>query len=331
MLWMVGAMMACLPSHARAGERLRFSATAVNAETGATISEFRIVRGWIRDDLGDDAVMWEPHIKSDGLPDDPPVIDEEDLFGRKVRFVAAAQGFSPAVSPWYLGTGDKEYQFRLSPGSPKFSGQILTPEGRPADGVTVAIRQYGDLLLSGGEIHFSGNATDSITRTRDGGRFSLPRLVPDLRLIAAHPDWGYAEFNVGSDATNATIRLEPWAAIEGTFNPPPGSTAPFRIMVDLPLGENPRYLLIPIQKEFEVPIGSDGKFAFHRVPPRAMDLMLIRPTLAERHTVVSMTRVELVAGQTARPVVPNNTTRPNATPPGPRADSPSQRPAPSLP
>ncbi|MBL9137829.1 MAG: hypothetical protein JNK85_18315 [Verrucomicrobiales bacterium] len=318
-LWMVGAVVTTLLCPAKATERLRFSATAVNAETGAAITEFRIVRGWVRDDLGDHAVMWEPHIKSDGLPDDPPVIDEEDLFGRKVRFVATAPGFQPEASPWYLGPGDREFQFRLRPGSDRFEGRVETPEGKPVPEATVAMRQYGDLLLIGGRLHGSGGDPKDgvgIRRTDSEGRFVVQRRAPDLRLAISHPEWGYAEWEASPSATNGVIRLRPWASIQGRLSAPPDPAQQLRVMVDLPIGENPRFLLIPINHEFEVPVDPEGRFVLSRVPPRAMELRLTQVDPQQPNRIISYTRVNLLPGQTAHPVVENRATyRPAASVP----------------
>lgn len=293
----------------QAAERLRFRATAVNAGTEATISEFRIVRGWVRDDLGDHAVMWEPHVRSDGRPDDPPVIDEEDLFGRKVRFVATAPGFLPELSPWYLGPGDQEFEFRLRPGSDRFEGRVETPEGRPVAGATVVVRQYGDLLLIGGQLHVSGGDPKDgigVLRTDTEGRFVVHRRVPDLRLAASHPEWGYAEWDAAPSATNGVIRLRPWASIQGRVSEPPDPSQQLRVMVDLPIGENPRFLYIPINREFEVPVDPDGRFVFARVPPRAMELRLTQVDPQHPHRIIAYTRVNLAPGEVGHPVIENS-------------------------
>ncbi len=189
---------------------LRIRARAVDAETGAPVKRFRLlsatsgVQGEPPSKL-----LWEPVAEGQATEGEVEVPVHWTWPG--MRFGATAPGYTLSVGPVFEVAGQQEFEFRMKCGSGP-EGQVWSAEGRPLAGVTVGLLGYGITMLSGGQLGSSSFDGRGVTTTDAGGRFAFPSLVPEPRVVAAHPEFGYAEVAGSELARDPVLHLRAWGS-----------------------------------------------------------------------------------------------------------------------
>jgi hypothetical protein len=183
----------------------------VDTETGEPIESFKYVEG----------VWWEPSYDGYILQSSNVETGKAGTFRFQMESAChkfcvrvEAEGYRPLVSREIMpNEGEIDIDFQLEKGSSP-AGVVLTPEGQPARGASVAVGgERMPLMVNNGQAQqFSA---DALTTTDGEGRFELP--VPDANhtIVVLHES-GWAELNSPNDQAVASITLVPWSQVEGT-------------------------------------------------------------------------------------------------------------------
>ena len=95
---------------------------------------------------------------------------------------------------------------------------VLTADGAPAAKAKVAFGLAGDtIVVIDGDIKIIDDNTPRKRWTTDqAGRFHLPPLIDKYWLVVTHPD-GFVRLKCNPKSNPNSIRLTPWARVEGSF------------------------------------------------------------------------------------------------------------------
>jgi beta-lactamase regulating signal transducer with metallopeptidase domain/protocatechuate 3,4-dioxygenase beta subunit/uncharacterized GH25 family protein len=178
-----------------------------------------------------------------------------------------ADGYLSAESRTiYVNEGKVAVRFDLKKGE-SVATSITTPDGAPAAKARVALGVAGSQIRNrNGEID-PGQLVNAIHAVADAdGKVKFPPQTEPFYLVVTHPA-GYARVQVTLDTIPKTIKLEPWATVEGTFR----------------IGKNPapnvRLTLIPeargfhesgvlqIYSSYHTTTDKNGRYRFDRVLP----------------------------------------------------------------
>ena len=127
-----------------------------------------------------------------------------------------ARGFVRQKTPIEVGEGATKIV--LTEGGGMIEGIVLLPDGRPAEGASVALKKsQKPLSLRGSQLQ--GYANDSIASTDAAGHFVLPSDSDATALFASHAA-GLGRVTTNNSITSGgtcKISLQPWGRIEGTI------------------------------------------------------------------------------------------------------------------
>jgi uncharacterized GH25 family protein len=190
---------------------LVISGTVTDAKTKEPIKSFRVIPG---NRYGQGQLFWN---RSDAstAKDGKYEIRENRVDGIRVIRVEA-EGYKPQESEDIKAEDENVLlDFELERGA-DIEGLVLTPDGKPAAGAKLAMG------ISGAQISIrNGDVGDSSTyaarfETDKSGKFHFPPQDNAFTLVVTHPA-GYAKIPSGADWKQDTIKLEPWARVEGAF------------------------------------------------------------------------------------------------------------------
>ncbi len=242
---------------------LVISGTVVDAETKEPIKRFRVVPGWRHDQSDMSWSTRESFVASQGRY---RVRHTTDRFAHLLRI--EADGYRTAVSrdiKSHEGNVTIDFELKKSEG---IGATVLTPDGAPAAGAKIALGVAGSQIrVESGEI--DDRSTFCSRQDADEfGKFRFPNQDTDLQLVITHPS-GYAYIKATDESPlPPTIRLQPWARVEGTFRVGRQPVANVPINVDIPTIHTSRgnvpYILFT---HHDVTTGPGGRFAFERVFP----------------------------------------------------------------
>lgn len=189
--------------------------------------------------------------------------DFAERTGGSYRLQVRAEGHAPkATEIFYLDEGDLEVAVALKP-APIPTGTVLSPEGNPADGAIVAlVGENGNLYLSSPKDYYAGNGT-TVVRCPPDGRFKFDAAEENTRLVARHPS-GFATLTVGQLASAGTIKLQPYARLEGVIKGAEPATGRRSIYLKAPLTY---YGGDGFNLHFSTSADKEGRFVFTNVPP----------------------------------------------------------------
>ena len=256
-----------------APDAIKITGTVVDADTGKPLPAFTVTEG--RKNSYNDQINWlltRASAQSNGAftvylsrrPQSPPAIS------------IAADGYLPKNSG-PITTSETNFAFALKPGTGP-SGVVLFPDGQPAASVTVYLAdagQNGVYVGEGANMVVRENIYRGTRKTEtDGaGRFSFPAL-PDAYEIVVVDTNGFAEVRAGDLETNAEVRLQPYARVEGQLliGARPGSNETVNLdRAYIPYADYPRQFPV-LSLYLSTRTDADGKFVFERVPPIAVSL-----------------------------------------------------------
>ncbi len=204
----------------------------IDDDSGKPIERFRVLPGTPFSGTSEDAVaVWQPHLTreaTDGLFEWP-----QERTYPTFRLRVEADGYKPAMTPWLQkSTGPHEVSVRLHRDS-GIEGRVLTSNGKPAGGATLAIALPNrSVRLKGRTIAGAGQppAEKPGDRWRQpftvaagaDGRFRLPSETdPSALLVVVHEtgylqkpfvEWSDAD---GEPASAKELILQPWGKISG--------------------------------------------------------------------------------------------------------------------
>ncbi len=291
----------------RLSKRLQITGRVIEAETGKPITDFQLLMGW--GSRPENEVTWQAlwggfqltreggqfrlSMPRQGMP--------------TTHLLAIAPGHLQASPPLKL-TETNELVFKLKKDS-GLSGTVTAADGQPVAGAQVALSGIGCLQLEGGRLQHlaSISGLQLMTQTDTNGQFRLFRGVPAPRLVAVHPDYGFARFSGETLARTNRVVLQPWGRVEGVLR------------IGRRVGTNREVVLMHRKafpelyydlNSFRTTTDEQGRFAFDFVPPGSQTL--VRPfkvsgwTLYTHQFPVRVRPgevVHVVYGGTGRPVI----------------------------
>jgi peroxiredoxin len=243
----------------------------LDAETKTPIKEFKLVRGYAWDMSDETQVNWELREQTPGT-DGAYSVTLDFQRGGQVKFMATAEGYLPAMSPALPESGSHTFDFALKKGSGP-TGVVISSEGKPVEGVQVAMLGMGYLSL--GKAKLNAHGGDAAIATTDAqGRFALPAYLPNPTLVAVH-ELGFAEEKAEELAVSGKIQLQPWGSINGVMKRGKALATNESIMVTVrSFGRGGLNLDF---EQFKTQTDEQGRFAFTHVPPGERQLVRLIP------------------------------------------------------
>ena len=254
-------------------DAIKVTGTVVDADTQKPLPAFTVTEG--RKNSYNDQINWlltRERAQSNGTftvylsrrPQSPPAIS------------IAADGYVPNNSG-PITTGETNFAIALKKGTGP-SGVLLFPDGQTATNVTVYLadaNRNGVYVGEGEKMVVRENIYPGTRKTKtDGaGHFSFPAL-PDAYAILVVDTNGFAEVRVGDLETNAEVRLQKCARVEGRLliGTRPGSNETVNLdRAYIPYADYPRDFP-PLNLYLSTRTDAEGKFVFERVPPIAASL-----------------------------------------------------------
>ena len=132
--------------------------------------------------------------------------------GTPFRFVVTAPGRKGGISPPLTPQGSREYSFLLRKGS-DLTGVLTLPSGQPVQHAQVVYPSFQFVELKDGVLRSGG---PPIAQTDAGGRFALPPMIPKARIVAAHPELGFVDFDASELEGGNPIVLKPYGSVTGS-------------------------------------------------------------------------------------------------------------------
>jgi uncharacterized GH25 family protein len=250
--------------------------TAVGEEHLITLAPALTVSGTVRDAATDKPIhrftlspgaglIWRNGVTfSDGTF---RYVDEEALLGRKNprRFKFEAEGYAPVVSrETEPDAGEVQLDIKMQPAA-STTVTVLLPDGAPVTNADIGLVEPGENLMvaQGGLRHPPYRGSRERPSLDDQGRFTLPPCEDGTWVVAAAPE-GYAATPAAALAADPTLRLQPWARLEGTCLAAgkPAAGASFRLASKNPVA----------QTLYDVEADENGHFTFPTVPPGKLTL-----------------------------------------------------------
>lgn len=233
----------------------------IDAETKEPIKKFQVIPGlrW-----PDSSMHWSRSEQFASVDGQYHLRHVHDRDAHLVRI--EAEGYQPAVSRDIKNNeGMVTIDFALRKGT-DLAATVLTPDGQPAKEARVALGVAGSqIMIKNGEIDYRQTYC-ARRETTEAGRFQFPPEEGAFQIIITHPS-GYMYLEATAETFPATIKLNAWAQIEGTFRlgkEPAGNVK---------LSLNPQGLdsygkgLPRVSTYYEIPTDEQGNFAFDRVVP----------------------------------------------------------------
>ena len=250
----------------RIGE-IKISGTVTDAESGQPLENFTVTEGraseyqpgvidWFeaRKTAHSNGVFTTHFFK---LPKDPAVMIEAD-------------GYLPHSSG-SIAALETNLVIALRKGA-GIEGVVSNPDGTPASGITVFLSDMRESLYAqGSPLTIRDNRGAKKTETDDTGAFKFSPQIDAFSIIVMD-DAGFAEVRVDELATNKTVRLQPWARVQGKLmiGSKPGPKESIRLSrAFLPGADHPRThpaLSIYLTTQTD----ENGAYEFDRVPPFAV-------------------------------------------------------------
>ncbi|QEH32181.1 ECF RNA polymerase sigma factor SigE [Aquisphaera giovannonii] len=257
-------------------EPLRVRGRVMDARTGRPIPKFTIHDGYYEDNAHFGFIdtahpRWTSDEPRREFTDGSYEIEYDQPSIAAVGVRIEAEGHLPATSGRIaIAGGEAVFDAKLEPAVGP-SGVVLGLDGRPLAGATVVLWDgYGRGMWYSSRPPFLV-ASDLSTRTDAEGRFGFTPQAESFRIFIEH-ETGFAEVN-GRDlepapARTPTIRLRPWARVEGTvmIGSKPAASASVDLLSEGGIAWSPGEAVPMMQSERRV-TDVEGRYAFERVLP----------------------------------------------------------------
>ena len=243
-----------------------FSGQVLDADTHAPLTEFRVTPGLQRNPSLKSWIEWYRTRVVDGVNGSFQL--ELAVKEGAIVLLAEAEGYLPAVSE-PLTAGQAHCAIALKKGRGP-QGRVLTPDGRPADGVTVCYLVAGEQasLDNQGAISVYRNRQGAETLTDPEGDFSFPPKLGPGELFATSAR-GFARTTTTELAAKGTLTLQPWGRVHGRLLKDGKPLAGENVDLNWRNGggmERPWFNLHGTRTD------DDGRFALEHVPPGELQL-----------------------------------------------------------
>jgi uncharacterized GH25 family protein len=269
------------------------SGKVVDAQTRQPIKKFQVVPGT----LG----SWNVSDAFTAFDGQYRIRETYAQFIYRVRI--EADGYLPAESREIkTDEGAVTINFDLTKGK-DVAGTVLTSDGVPAAGAKVALGVAGSQIMV-----TNGDISDSQTycarqKTDDIGHFHFPPQNRDFWLVITHRS-GFAELKGTPNANPMSIRLTPWARIEGSFRVARKLEPNVAIWINQwahnRMGPNEPHIFVSYRHSTD----GNGRFTFDRVAPGeariGRDLQLMANEGSLKMTSSGMVLVKLTSGKTTQ-------------------------------
>ncbi len=255
----------------------RFSGTVVDADTGAPIKTFRLLRGTLWNPGDTNQVNWERGAETSGSEGRYTINGIQPNYGgmTRVKFMVLADGYVPQATPALLASGWYTNDFALHKGQGPH-GVVRLPDGSPVGGAEVALLGMGYVSLGKAAFRQIGGNNDAfIAHTDATGAFTLPAVLPSPTIVAVHAQ-GFAEINGDQLATNPAVVLGPWGKVEGTA----WLTQELATNTEVMIADGTVAGQVGINFDwsaFKTNTDSQGRFAFSYVPPGKRQVVRLIP------------------------------------------------------
>lgn len=254
---------------------LSVTLSAVDAETGEAITDFRVVTGLRWDSNPNRAPHWDTHQGIQAALEDG-TWSATYTFDYPFRvFRIEADGYAPATSEAVPSdAGDFEQTLELSK-SAGITGQLVDADGSPMPGVEVMLAPAGQMpQINNGQIRH--NKPGTTARTDEAGQFTFPSQGDQAFTLLVLDDAGFAmlrsdDLADASDDAPLTLTVEPWGAVEGTIfhhgQPAAGrSVAAYRQITPEPGTDHQRLWETTPHFNTTGTVNPDGTFRIDRLP-----------------------------------------------------------------
>ena len=243
---------------------LVISGNVTDASTGKPVKKFRVVPGTRSGERNAPPMNWARSESFEATGGRYELRLHRGYPAHLVRI--EADGYEVAVSRDVKSDEENvRIDFKLKPAA-DVAATLLTPSGKPADGAKIALGMAGSQICVKNGV-FSNISTYAARYDADaGGRFRFPAQDSDSQLVIVHPS-GFAYLKSTDGPIPETIRLTPWARVEGTFRVGKRvvPNAPISLQTDALHSYGPD---VPnISTDYESTTGPEGRFVFERVFP----------------------------------------------------------------
>ncbi len=200
----------------------------LDAETGDPITNFRVTPGRRNPDMRIGVDWYKRDVYTSQTPEYCVKFNRTSE-GYLVRI--EADGYRVAQSRDFSSDeGDVTYEFKLQQAE-SLSGRIVGADGQPAGGAQIAIAtEDAQISIEDGVIDDSSTYATRFDADADG-RFSIPVRDDPFHLVIVH-DQGHAFLFSESIQPDETIRLKPWATVQGVFRVGPKLGANVRLDIN---------------------------------------------------------------------------------------------------
>lgn len=237
------------------------SGNVVDADTKQPIAKFRVVPG-IRSSATH--MNWARGLQSTATGGKYSFRQIHDYVAHLVRI--EADGYQPAVSrDIKSGEGNVTIDFALKKGE-NVTAELLMPNGRPAAGAQVALGVAGSqIVVKNGQID-DGSTYCARADADDSGVFNFPPQDGEFQLVITHPS-GYGHLKATAETMPATLILEAWARVEGTFRVGKDAVSNVPLLINSEILSSYGDGVPHVQAQQKATTGKDGRFVFERVLP----------------------------------------------------------------
>lgn len=183
-----------------------------------------------------------------------------------------AEGHAPEVTRAYQADEGEVWMDIKLQKAQETPISIYTPDGHPAANAQIGLLAPGNQLrLVPGGFSIGGMENSTWLRKADAhGQFILPTDETVKHVAIAHPE-GYIECTPSELLKSGTIRLEPWASVEGIWLIGEEPAAHREVSLDFPHGSQRRLQLD--YSAFTATTDENGHFLFSQVPVATLELV----------------------------------------------------------
>ncbi len=276
---------------------LVISGKVVDAKTKEPVNKFRVVPGWRWEDSRLHWSQDEAHEAAEGR------YETERNRGLVHLVRIEADGYQSAVSrDIKFDEGNVTIDFELEPAA-NIAPAIVTPDGTPAAGARVVVG------IAGSQIHIENGAIDDGSTyaakyvADEAGRFSIPPQDGPFQIVVTHPA-GFAYIKTAETPIPDTIKLTPWAKVEGVFRVGREPAPRVRLHMNIHGMDSYGDDVPRIFTQHDTTTEADGSFVFERVFPGegriGREIIYMVDEGATEVASSKMMPLELAAGETKR-------------------------------
>ncbi|HEX2476401.1 MAG TPA: carboxypeptidase-like regulatory domain-containing protein, partial [Lacipirellulaceae bacterium] len=239
---------------------LVISGNVIDAKTKRPISKFRVVPGW----------RWEYsrlHWSEDEAHEAANGRYETKRNRGLVHLVRIqADGYQSAVSrDIKFDEGNVTVDFELQPAK-NIAPTIVTPDGAPAAGARIVVGIAGSQInIENGDID-NGSTYAAKYLADDAGRVSIPPQEGQFQIVITHPA-GFAYIKSAETPIPDTIKLTPWAKVEGLFRVGAETVPRVRLHINIHGMDSYGDDVPHIYTQHDTTTDANGSFVFERVLP----------------------------------------------------------------